>query len=412
MKTGALFLVAAMTLASGAAFAQNMNPAPGTKLQYDAASLPKPRATPSNAFSPGYLEPSGIPIAVPQGFTVNVFAKDLTNPRKLFVAPNGDVLLAESATGQITLLRDADGDGKAEMMSAFAKGFAIPYGMALGDGVLYVGAQDGISRIAYKPGDTKAGGARTLITPNGAFGAAGGHATRNVALAPDRKTIYAAIGSASNFSEEAAPRATVQVFDLNADGSRATNQRTFTSGTRNPVGLVMRPGTSDLYITVNERDTLGDELVPDYFTKISDGAFFGWPYSYIGKNPQPGLEGKRPDLVAKAQVPEVLFRSHSAPLGFTFYDGRQFPADYRDGAFVALHGSWNAAGPRGYLIAFVPFAGGKPTGAYNVFASGWLASDGKKMHGRPADVAVAKDGSLLIADDGGDVVWRISYKGN
>ena len=410
MKSGALFLTA-MTLFSGAAFAQSANPTPGTKLQYDAASLPKPRATPSNAFSPGYSEPSGIPITVPQGFTVNVFAKGLNNPRKLFVAPNGDVLLAESGPGVITLLRDADGDGKAEKISEFANNLAIPYGMALGEDALYVGAQDGISRFAYKPGDVKASGARTLITPKGAFGATGGHATRNVALSPDRKTIYAAIGSASNFSEEAAPRATVQVFDLNANGSQATNQRTFTSGTRNPVGLVVRPGTSDLYITVNERDTLGDELVPDYFTKISDGAFFGWPYSYIGKNPQPGLEGKRPDLVAKAQVPEVLFRSHSAPLGFTFYDGKQFPADYRDGAFVALHGSWNAGAPRGYMIAFVPFAGGKPSGAYTVFASGWLADDGKKMHGRPCDVAVAKDGSLLIADDGGDVVWRISYKG-
>ena len=412
MKSGALFFAAAMTAFSGTGFAQHANPAPGTKLQYDAASLPKPRATPSTAFSPGYAEPTGIPITAPPGFTVNIFADHLTNPRKLFVAPNGDVLLAESATGQITLLRDADGDGKAETVGEFASGFAIPYGMALGNGVLYVGAQDGITRIPYKPGDTKATGARTLITPKGAFGATGGHATRNVALAPDRKTIYAAIGSATNFSEESAPRATVQAFDLDAEGARASNQRTFTSGTRNPVGLMVRPGTSDLYVTVNERDTLGDELVPDYFTKISDGAFFGWPYSYIGKNPQPGLEGKRPDLVAKAQVPEVLFRSHSAPLGFTFYDGKQFPAEYQGGAFVALHGSWNAGAPRGYFIAFVPFGGGKPTGAYSVFASGWLAGDGRKMHGRPADVAVAKDGSLLIADDSGDLVWRISYKGN
>jgi glucose/arabinose dehydrogenase len=412
MRAGVMFLAVAITAAGSAAFAQSISPPPGTTLKYDAATLPKPGATRSGVFSPKYTIPSGMPLTVPQGFVITLFAQQLPNPRKLLVAPNGDVLLASQGSGKILVLRDADGDGKAETITDFAQGLSIPYGMALGKDALYVGAQDGISRIPYKPGDTKASGPRTVITPSGAFGNPGGHSTRNVALSPDGKKIYAAIGSASNFSEEASPRATIQAFDLSADGMQATNQRTFTSGTRNPVGLAVRAGTSDLYITVNERDTLGDELVPDYFTKISDGAFFGWPYSYIGKNPQPGLEGKRADLVAKAQVPEVLFRSHSAPLGFAFYDAKQFPAAYQGGAFVALHGSWNSPEPHGYFVAFVPFAGGKPSGDYRVFAGGWLSNDGKQISGRPADVAVAKDGSLLIADDASGIVWRVSYKGN
>ena len=222
---------------------------------------------------------------------------------------------------------------------------------------------------------------------------------------------YIAIGSSGNIGEDPLPRATIQVFDLGPNG--ATNQRTFASGTRNPVGLAFYPGTSDLYTAVNERDTLGDELVPDYFTKVADGGFYGWPYSYIGQNPQPGFADKRPDLVAKAIVPDLLLRSHSAPLGIAFSTGTKFPAEYQGGVFIALHGSWNAAAPRGYLVAYAPFTNGKPAGDYQIFATGFwtMGADHAGVMGRPAAVAVAKDGSLLVADDVGNTIWRISYTG-
>jgi glucose/arabinose dehydrogenase len=199
----------------------------------------------------------------------------------------------------------------------------------------------------------------------------------------------------------------VQEFD--ADGS---NRRTFATGLRNPVGIAFYPGTDDLYVVVNERDGMGDELVPDYLTRVRRGGFYGWPYSYIGSNPQPGFADKRPDLVARAIVPDVLFRSHSAPLGLVFYQGSQFPGDYRNDAFVALHGSWNAAVPRGYFVARVRFENGRPKGDYEVFASGfWRDSDENAyVMGRPVGLAVARDGALLIADDAGSAIWRVSYR--
>ncbi len=417
MKYRVLFLVA--VIAGGAVALWHRSPAeavdqtPGTKFKIDATALAKPSTLASNAFSPkGIAPPSAAPLAVPQGFVVNAFAQKLANPRKLLVVANGDVLMADSGTGRIMLLRDADNDGKAEIITVFADDFAVPYGLVFGNGALYVGDQVGLWRIPYEPGDMKPRTAPLRLTPDGAFGTSGGHGTRNLALAPDGTKIFVAIGSATNIGEEPAPRATVQVFDLSADGTSVGPGRTYATGLRNPVGISFLPNTNDLFVTVNERDGLGDELVPDYFTKITDGAFFGWPYSYIGQNPQPGFADKRPDLVAKAAVPDVLFRSHSAPLGFAFYTGQQFPEAFHNGAFVALHGSWNASSPHGYMIAFVPFADGKPTGGYELFAGGWLADAGKQVWGRPADVAVAKDGSLLIADDFSASVWRISYKAN
>ena len=217
-----------------------------------------------------------------------------------------------------------------------------------------------------------------------------------------------AVGSAGNIGEERAPRAPVQVFE--ADGS---NGRTFASGLRNPVGIAHYPGTDHLFVVVNERDGLGDELVPDYLTRVTEGDFFGWPYAYTGRNPQPGYADKRPDLVARSKTPDLLFRSHSAPLGLVFYDDEAFPKDYHGDAFVALHGSWNAAVPRGYMVVRVPFELGRPTGGYEAFATGFRAGGAQraKVWGRPAGLAVAADGSLLIADDVADVIWRVSYGG-
>lgn len=415
MKSTVTIFATLFTMTSAAAaIAQSAEQAPGMKLKYDVPSLAKPQDTPSSGNpSKTISKPAGATLNVPAGFAVNVFAENMTQPRNMHIASNGDVLLAETRGGKVTLMRDSKNAGKADMIETFADGFRIPYGLAITKDVLYVGDQDGVWRIPYTPGDTKAREKQVRITPEGAFGSPGGHSTRNVAISPDGTKLYVAIGSAGNIAEEPTPRATIQVFDLNAAGTQATNQRTYASGLRNPVGVNFYPGTQDLYTVVNERDTLGDELVPDYFTKVADAGFYGWPYSYLGKNPQPGFSDKRPDLVAKAIVPDVLFRSHSAPLGFTFYTAAQFPKEYQGGAFVALHGSWNASKPRAYNVAYVPFANGKPAGDYQVFASGFWTSGGEKAEvwGRPAGIAVAKDGSLLVADDTSNTVWRISYSG-
>ncbi|MGE4063938.1 MAG: sorbosone dehydrogenase family protein [Rhodospirillaceae bacterium] len=381
---------------------------PGNVIEIPVASLAKPYATPSRANASNEVPRGQSMPTVPAGFRVNVFAENLEHARNLLTLPNGDVLLAEQRPGKITLLRDADNDGVAETTGTFAEGFNTVYGLALGKDSLYVADVRGIWRIPYTAGDLKAREAQQRITEEGAFGGGGGHVTRNLALSADGTRIYAAVGSRGNIAEEEPQRATIQEFTL--VGGKAVNQRTFASGLRNAVGMAFYPGTNTLYTVVNERDGLGDELVPDYLTSVVDGGFYGWPYSYIGANPQPGYAERKPDLVKKAIVPEVLFRSHSAPLGLAFYTGTSFPPEYQGGAFVALHGSWNAAKPRAYHVVFVPFKGGKPAAnSYRVFASGfWTRTDNPRVWGRPAGVAVARDGSLLIADDGSQTVFRVS----
>ena len=245
------------------------------------------------------------------------------------------------------------------------------------------------------------------VTKDGALMDPGGHSTRAVTLHPDGSKFYVSIGSRGNINEEPEPRATIQEFKL--DGSA---QRTYATGLRNAVGTAFYPGTTDIYTVVNERDGLGEELVPDYLTKVVDGGFYGWPYSYMGKNPQPKFADKRPDLVAKAIVPDTPFRSHSAPVGLTFSTGNVFPKEFQGGAFVGLHGSWNAAQARGYHLVYVPWVNGKPADHYIVFLSGFWSQGEKKAEvwGRPAGVAMAKDGSLLVADDVANIVWRVSAK--
>lgn len=384
------------------------DPAPGTRIEVKASDLPKPYATPSagNRAEPAQGRGNRMP-RVPDGFTVNIFADHLSHARWLTVASNGDVFLAEPRPGHIRLLRDADGDGRAEVNQVFVSGFQRPHGMAIQGDAFYFADANGVWRLPYKPGDMKASAKPQPVTAKGAFGATGGHWTRNIAFAPNGETFYVAIGSASNIAEDPSPRATIQEFT--ADGK---NQRTFASGLRNPVGIAFYPGTNDLYTVVNERDGLGEELVPDYLTQVRDGGFYGWPYSYIGSHPQPNFADKRPDLVKQAIVPDVLFRSHTAALGLAFYTADQFPADYKGDAFVALHGSWNAAQPRGYQVVRVPFKNGKPVGHYEVFMSGfWVAgTEPAQVIGRPVGLAVARDGSLLVADDLANVIWRVSRK--
>ncbi len=412
-RMGALAAGAAIcTLIVGAAVGQNQaqnrnGETVGQKFQILASAMPAPYATPAEARRATKAEaPAEQKLQLPPGFTATLFAEGFSNARWLQMAPNGDVLLAEANDGKITLLRDANKDGKAEVKETFADGFQRPHGMAIANGKFYVADALGIYSYPYKAGDTKATGARTQVTEPGAFGKLGGHWTRNLAV-NSKGELFVSIGSNGNINDMDDPwRAAV---------SKVVNGKLVQYGTglRNPVGVHFYPGTDDIYTVVNERDGLGDELVPDYLTRVDQGAYYGWPYAYIGQNEEPSLKGKRPDLVAKTKVPDVLFRSHSAPLGFAFYTGTQFPAQYRGGAFVAHHGSWNASNPRGYKIVYVPFNNKRPTGGYENFALGfWTTGQAPAgVMGRPVDVVQAPDGSLLVSDDVGNAIWRIAYTG-
>ena len=371
---------------------------PGEHFSVSPADLPAPYATPGVDNSSHVIaRPQGALPEVPKGFSIEAYVTGLDNPRFMALAPNGDVFLAEPGSGKITLLRN----GKA---SVFASGFSYPHGLAFHDGALYVGDLTAVWRLAYTNGALVAG-ARLRVTKDD-FGGRGSHLTRDIAFGPDG-SLYVAIGSASNVGEDPNPRATVQ--KVTPDG----HLKIFTGGTRNPVGIAFYPGTSDLYVTVNERDGLGDDLPPDYFTRIRQGDFFGWPYAYIGPHPDPNFGAKRPDLVAKTKTPDVLFHAHSAPLGLVFYDGNQFPAEYKGDAFVALHGSWDSAAPTGYKVVRIRFQNGRPVNGYENFVTGFWAggTTPAQVWGRPAGLLVAKDGSLLIADDAGKTVWRVRYTG-
>ena len=379
----------------------------GDRFEFHPDTLALPFDTPGVANGSRTIpRPRTAALQVPEGFRANLFADGLEAPRWMAVAENGDVFVSEPSEGRVMLLRDGDGDGRAEYINTYLKRRGRPHGLALRDRNLYVANIMGVWAYPYAPGAVAPTGEAVAVTRAGAFGIRGGHWTRNLVFSPDGARFFVAIGSYGNIGIEPEPRATVQVFD--ADGG---NQRTFAAGLRNPVGIAVYPGSDDLYVVVNERDGLGDELVPDYLTRVEDDDFFGWPYAYIGQNPQPGFAEKRPDLVERTKVPDLLFRSHSAPLGLVFYDSNQFPASYKGDAFVALHGSWNAAKPRGYMVVHAPFKDGRPAGHYQAFATGFWAQGIRraKVWGRPAGLAVAKDGSLLIADDVGGAIWRVSY---
>jgi glucose/arabinose dehydrogenase len=374
--------------------------------------------------------PEGRRLTVPAGFAVKLFADGLQFARFMALAPNGDVFLAEPVRtdGRITILRDADRDGVADTRETFATGLTRPFGLAFHGGYLYVGNNDSVVRFSYKAGQTHAAGAPEKIADLPASDAAldqdtanrlkidisqtrgYNHWTRNVIVDPAGTKLYVTVGSATNATPENAGVAVERgaIHEYNLDGS---GHRLYASGLRNPVGLAYLPGTSTLWTAVNERDQLGDDLVPDYITSVRAGAFYGWPYSYLGQHLDPTVNPQRPDLVAKAIVPDVLLPSHAAALGLLFYSGSQFPQGYRDSAFVALHGSINRSKLSGYAVVRIPFRDGRPAGPPEDFLTGFVARDDdeKEVWGRPVGLLQMPDGAMLVSDDGGNRIWRVAY---
>ncbi len=374
--------------------------------------LPPPNATRAVANPPTViLWPKGKTPIAPAGFEVSLFADELDNPRMIYVLPNGDVLVMESLPQQspsrIVLLRDTTKTGKPNLRQSFLRRLNMAFGMALIGNRFYVGNTDGIVVFPYRSGDTqiKRRPEKILDLPSG------GHYTRNLLADPAGKKLYISVGSSSNVDEqhvdEKDPRRAA-ILQVNPDGS---GMRVFAAGMRNPVGMDWEPRTNTLWTVVNERDMLGDELVPDYLTGVRDGAFYGWPYAYFGQNEDPRKKNQRPDLVARTIKPDFALGSHVAALGLAFYQGTSFPAHYHGGAFIGMHGSWNRSDLVGYKVAFVPFQNGRPSGPLEDFLTGFIANQQtSQVYGRPVGVAVWTDGSLLVADDDAGKVWRVSAK--
>ncbi len=367
----------------------------------------------------------------PEGFTVTRFADSLLNPRWIYTGPNGDIFVCESngknsmkdkfsgksksgnlesdeSANRITLFRDLNKDGVPEMRSVFLTGLNHPFGMLIIGNSFYVANTDAVMQFPYKPGDTKISAAGKKIAD---LNTGKGHWTRNIISDKEGKKIYVAIGSGSNVGENGMENEVNRacIMEMNPDGS---NLHLYASGLRNPQGMAWAPGTNTLWTAVNERDALGDDLVPDYLTSVRENGFYGWPYSYWGQHEDPRLKDKQqPQLVKKAIVPDVSMGAHTASLGLAFDDKKNFPGKWAGGAFVGQHGSWNRATLSGYAVVFVPFKDGKPSGPKEDFLTGFIENPAdKKVHGRPVGVDFTQTGDLLVADDASNVVWRVSAK--
>jgi glucose/arabinose dehydrogenase len=391
--------------------------APGVRRKITVDDLATPYATPSANNRPKLVSrPEGAWPQVPEGFEVTEFATGLKEPRVIVRAPNGDLFLAESRANRIRVLRDADGDGKPEVNEVFATGLTRPFGIAFypvgpEPKYVYVANTDSVVRFPYKSGDTKAAGEAETIVNNIPSGnesvGGGGHWTRDLEFSPDGKTLYVSVGSRSNVDDDKREERRAMILAFDPDGK---NERIFAHGIRNPVGLATHPQTGELWTSVNERDGLGDNLVPDYITHVKEGGFYGWPWYYLGSNQDPRHEGKHSELKDKVIVPDVLLQSHMASLDMTFYDGEQFPEGYHHDGFASEHGSWNRARRVGYKVIRVPMNDGQATGEYEDFLVGFVTKEGD-VWGRPVGVAVAQDGSLMVTDDGSGTVWRVAYTG-
>ncbi|HEY4344902.1 MAG TPA: PQQ-dependent sugar dehydrogenase [Parvibaculum sp.] len=384
----------------------------GQRYELSPANLPAPYSAPSiSVAAESVARPDGVMPKVPKGFQVSIFASGLERPREMAVAPDGTVFVSQTHEGNIAVLRDRDGDGIAEMRTTFADGFREPSGLAVQGDALYVADRRAVWRIGFD-GDTMRALPRSMVTRPGALGDGGGHITRELLFAPDGEHFFVSIGSETNVGEDPWPRATIQQF--RTDGHM---QATFASGLRNPVGLAFYPGTDDLYAVVNERFGLGAGLVPDYFTRVQRGGFYGYPYAYLGPHPDPQYGELRPDLVKASLVPDLLFAPHSGPLGLIFARGKGFPPDFKGDAIVALHGAGNGQ-PAGYELVRVRFRNGRPQGGYETFMTGFGAPadaggdpGAANVWGRPVWLAEAKDGALLVSDDVANVIWRVSWAG-
>jgi glucose/arabinose dehydrogenase len=388
------------------------NERPGNRYLIKDSDLPKPYATESTRNQSTIVpRPADAWPQVPEGFKVDLAATGLDNPRTIVTAPNGDLFLAESDPGRIRVIRGFGSDGKVQTNEVFASGLTMPYGIAFyppgpNPQYVYIGNTSSVVRFPYKNGDLKASGpAQTIVAkiPSG-----GGHWTRSLVFSNDGKKLYVAVGSAENVGDGPSETNRADVLEFNPDGS---DQRIYASGIRNPSGITVHPKTGELWVAVNERDALGDDLVPDYVSHIVEGGFYGWPWYYMGPNQDPRFAGKRPELKEKVIVPDVMLQSHSAPLSLTFYDGKQFPAEFRGDVFATSHGSWNRAHRTGYKVIRIYTPNGKATGEYQDFVTGFVVDDAH-VWGRPVGVTVASDGSLVFTDDGSNSIWRVTYVGN
>ena len=432
IAAGSATSVAADVRTGAAAFSDWHSDAPGVRRLITPADLQSPKLDTQAEqadFSNGAKvvpRPEGALPKVPAGFSVDVFASGLKQPRVIRIAPNGDVFVAESGAGRILIFRAG-----ASQPNVFAEGLRRPYGIAFypvgaSPQFVYVGETNQIIRFPYKSGDLKASAPAQIIIPNLPTTH---HWTRDVAAAADGRLFYS-IGSASNVAGDMPQktpddirafeathgrgaawgdeenRAAVRVF--NADGSGA---KTFATGLRNCTGLAMQPGANALWCVVNERDHLGDNVPTEYATRVSENGFYGWPWYYIGDHEDPRLKGQRPDLKGHINVPDVLLEAHTAPLSIIFYEGSQFPPDFKGSAFVAMHGSWNRTKRTGYKVVRLPMRDGKATGVQEDFITGFVLSD-SEVWGRPVGIAVAADGALLVSEDGNGTIWRVSWKGN
>ena len=354
----------------------------------------------------------------PAGFKVDQYAVGLENPRLIRPAPNGDLFLAESRPGRIKVLRGIDSSGKAQTVEVFAEGLKQPFGIAFypagqNPKYCYVANTDSVVRFPYNSGDLKASGPpETVVTslPGGGRLRGGGHWTRDIAFSKDGKRLFISVGSLTNVDDPDVNANEFHRADVLATNPDGSDLKVYASGIRNAVGIAVDQRTGLLWVSVNERDLLGDNLPPDYITHVQEGGFYGWPWYYIGGNQDPRHAGKHPELKDKVIVPDVLIQPHNASLEMTFYEGKEFPADYRGHIFAAEHGSWNRAQRSGYEVIRVPVKNGKASGEYQDFLTGFVTSDGN-VWGRPVGVAVAKDGSLIVTDDGTNSAWRVSYTG-
>jgi len=412
-------------LTGRAAYGDWSTDAPGVRRLIRVDDLPPPHATPSVDHGADMApRPEGVIPKAPTGFKVELFAQGLNNPRKIVTAPNGDLFVAESGANRVKILRAPDGAGAVQTASVFAQGLRQPFGIAFypagpNPKYVYVANTDSVVRFPYHPGDLTATGPSEDVVPTGIPGGGrlrgGGHWTRDLAFSPDGKTMLVSVGSHSNNDDPDTTPAEFHRADILRYTPDGKFEGVYASGIRNPVGIAYQPGTDALWTSVNERDTLGDQLVPDYVTHVTPGGFYGWPWYYIGSHRDPRYPDAHPELAGRVIVPDVLVQSHMASLCLTFYPAKPsgasaFPAAYRGMIFAAEHGSWNRASRTGYKVIMVPVQNGKATGEYQDFLTGFVTSE-DAVWGRPVGVTAARDGSLMVTDDGSNSVWRVSYVG-